>query len=141
MPAIGLVGSLVTVTPSDEIQIIYSPGNHEFIDDRSPFTLKVDGTYMQNGVIIGVHGNVISGPNRYLGRVATLLVRTDGADWSRDNRSAANFKVSSVPARLHDREPYYHPEGSDVDYPFIIRYGSLDSSAKGEPPINSSTKI
>jgi hypothetical protein len=37
--------------------------------------------------IIGVFSDVISGHQRYQGRIATLLVRLDHSDWRRDNRS------------------------------------------------------
>ena len=141
MPAIAQLGSIITVTPGDEIQICYAPGHHEFIDDRTPFTIKVSGTYEENGSIIGVHGNVISGPDRYRDRIATLFIRTDNSDWRRDNISGVSFKVGASPARRNQTHSYFHPEGSDLDYPFIIRHGSADSRAQGEPRVNTGKEI
>lgn len=138
MPAIGKLGTEVTVTPSDVIQIVLAPGRHEFVDDRSPFSLRIAGTMEEAGKIIGVFGTVTSGHERYRGQTATLLVRLDNSDWRRDNRSAAQFKVGPSVARPNGKHPFYHPEGTDIDgFPFIIRYGSVDSRSGDEPDINS----
>jgi hypothetical protein len=138
MPAIGKIGTKVTVTPGDEVQVVFGPGNHEFIDDRSAFSLRVDGTIEDLGEIIGIFGAVISGHQRYQGQIATLLVRLDNSDWRRDNRSAANFKVGQSAARANGKYPFHHPEGTDVEgFPFVIRFGSLDSRNDEEPEVNS----
>lgn len=138
MPAISEIGTEVRVTPADDVQIIFAPGKHEFTDDRSPFSLRVGGTLEEAGEIIGVFGDVISGNQRYLGQIATLLVRLDHSDWRRDNRSSGNFKVGRTVAHPNGRHPFYHPEGTDIDgFPFIIRYGSLDSRSGDETEVNS----
>src|SRR5215470_13015875 len=138
MPAIAEIGTEVRVTPGDDIQIVYAPGKHEFTDDRSPFSVRVAGVMKESGEIIGVFGNVVSGHNRYRGQIATLLVRLDRSDWRRDNRSAANFKVGRSVARPNHKHPFYHPEGTDVEgFPFIIRFGLLDSRSGDEPEVNS----
>jgi hypothetical protein len=138
MPAIAQIGTEVRVTPGDDVQIVFAPGRHEFTDDRSPFSLRVAGVIKESGVVIGVFGEVISGHQRYRGQTATLLVRLDHSDWKRDNRSAANFKVGRGIARPNGKHPFYHPEGSDIEgFPFIVRYGSLDSRIGGEPEVNS----
>lgn len=138
MPAIADIDSVVTVIPSDEIQIIFGPGKHEFIDDRSPFSLKVSGVIKEKDKIIGVYGSVISGHERYEGLIATLLARLDHSEWSRDNHSAAQFKVGRSAARLNGTHPFYHPDGTDIDgFPRMVRYGSIDSRIGNEPIINS----
>src|SRR5687768_9481011 len=138
MPAIAEVGTEVRVTPGDEVQIVLGPGKHEVTDDRSPFSLRVAGLIEEAGEVIGVFGNVVSGHQRYRGQTATLLVRLDSSDWRRDNRSAANFKVGRSVARPNGKHPFYHPEGTDIEgFPFIIRFGSLDSRSGDEPVVNS----
>ena len=123
---IATVGTLIEVTPADEIQIVRGKGNHEFVDDREPFTLRVEEVLREDGAIIGVVGPVISGPRRYSGLVATLLTRLDGSDWDRDACSAANFKISKSKARRVAGFPSHHPEGTETEgYPFIVRYGSI----------------
>jgi hypothetical protein len=138
MPAIAIIGTEIRVTPSDDVQIVLGPGKHEFTDDRSPFSLRVAGVIKEAGEIIGVFGDVISGHQRYRGQTATLFVRLDRSDWRRDNRSAANFKVGRSVARPNGKHPFYHPEGADIEgFPFMIRFGSLDSRSDDEPEVNS----
>ena len=123
---IATLGTIIEVTPGDEIQIVRGKGDHEFVDDREPFKVRVEEVLREDGAIIGVVGPVISGPSRYSGLVATLLTRIDGSDWERDTRSAANFKVSKSRARRVVGFPSYHPEGTETEgYPLIVRYGSI----------------
>jgi hypothetical protein len=65
MPAIAFIDAVVTVTPSEDVQVVHGPGRHECIDDRGPFALKVSGVIEEKGEIIGVYGDVISGHERY----------------------------------------------------------------------------
>ncbi len=141
MPPIARRDSMVTVTPGDDLQIITGPGHYELVDDRSAFTMQVRDIIEESGQIIGVSGPVISGHPRYRNQVATLLVRVDGADWSRDNRSGANFLVGSGAARRVPSISFRHPDGVKVEgYPVIVRYGSIDSRGVGEEAINSAWK-
>ena len=137
MPPIAQVGTIVAVTPGDEIQICSGPGDYEFVEDETPFFLRVEEIIRENDRIIGVSGHVISGPERYQGLIATLFVRLDNSDWARDNRSAAQFKVAREAATLNGAHPFNHPDGSDVPYPFIVRYGSIYSRVAGEPEVKS----
>src|SRR5687768_16196834 len=71
MPPIATIGAKVKVTPDDEIQVIHGPGGHEFIDDRTPFSIVVSGTVMNaEDELVGVFGEVISGHPRYQGQIA-----------------------------------------------------------------------
>ncbi len=137
MPSISHLGAIVTVTPSDEIQVVTGPGESEYFNDLTPFSVRVAGAIREDTRIIGVFGPVIGGGARYRGLVATLLVRLDNSDWTLDNRSAAQFKVARTAATLNGEHPFNHPEGTDVPFPFISRYGSLDSREDGEPEINT----
>jgi hypothetical protein len=131
MPAIAAIGTEVRVTPEDDVQIVYAPGNHEFIDDRSPFSFRVAG-------VMEEVGDVTSGHQRYRGLIATLLVRLDHSDWRRDNRSGANFKVGRSVARPNGKHPLYHPDGTYIEgFPRIVRFGSVDSRMGDEPTVNS----
>jgi len=133
-----MIGTEVKVTPDDDVQIVLSPDTHEFTRDRSPFSLRVAGVLEESGEVIGVYGGVLSGHERYRGQIATLLVRLDHCDWRRDNRSAANFKVGRSVARPNGRHPFYHPDGTDIEgFPFLIRFGSLDSRSGDEAEIDS----
>ena len=125
--SIGSIGVQVRVTPGDVIQLIRRKGDHEFIDDRTPFVMRVENALWEDGRLIGVFGPVIAGPSRYLGMVATLLTRLDGSQWEREDHSAANFKVGPTKARRIAGLPHYHPEGTEVDgYPQLLRYGSIE---------------
>ena len=126
------------VSPGDDVEIVLAPGTHEFTDDRSPFFVRVTGVMKEADKIVGVFGDVTSGHKRYEGQTATLLVRLDHSDWRRDNRSAANFKFGRSVARPNGKHEFYHPEGTDIEgFPFLIRYGSLDSRCGDEPDVNS----
>ena len=138
MPAIATIGTEVRVTPDDDVQIVLSPQKHEFIEDRSPFSVRVAGILEASGRIIGVFGDVIAGHERYRDQIATLLVRADHSDWRRDNCSGANFKVARNVARPNAKHPFTHPEGTDVEgFPLFIRYGSVESRDGTEPEVNS----
>ena len=137
MPPISQLGAILTITPSDEIQVVTGPGDSEFIDDPTPFSIRVTGAIREDTKIIGVFGPITAGAERYRGLVATLFVRLDNSDWTRDNRSAAQFKVARTAATLNGEHPFYHPKGTDVPFPFVSRYGSVDSREEGESEINS----
>jgi hypothetical protein len=138
MPAIAQIGSVVTVTPSEDVQAIYGPGKDECLQDRSAFAVKVSSLIEENGEIIGVSGPVISGHERYGGLLATLFVRLDNSDWRRDNHSDAQFKVGRGPAKLNGKHPFYSPMGTDIDgFPVFMRFGSVDARIANEQVINS----
>jgi len=138
MPPIAQIGTRVRVTPGDEIAVVRGPKDCKYVNDRSPFSLVVEGMIESSGQLIGVYGQVISGHDRYLGLIANLLIRVDNCDWRRDNRSGANFKVGCSVVRLNGRYPFYHPDGTEIDgFPFVMRYGSLDSRSENEVAVNS----
>ena len=138
MPPIATIGSLVEVTPSDEIQIVFGPKNSEFVNDRTPFSLRVEGLIHEKEKLTGVFGPVLAGHQRYRGLTATLFLRLDNSDWTRDNHSAAGFKVGRGPAKPNGKHPVSHPDGTDIEgFPFIVRYGSIDSRVGNERVINS----
>jgi hypothetical protein len=127
---IASIGTVLTVTPGDEIQIVRGKGEHEFVDDRSPFKVRVSEALFEAGVLIGVAGPVIDGHQRYRGLIATLTTRVDGSHWETDMHSGAGFKVGSSVARRIPEFPHYHPEGTKIDnYPYIIRYGGVDAES------------
>jgi hypothetical protein len=138
MPPIAKIGTEISVTPEDDVQIISRPGQYEFTSDRSPFSLCVSGLLEEAGRIIGVYGQVIAGHQRYRNQIATLFVRLDHSNWRRDNRSAANFKVGRTVARPNGKHPYFHPNGTDIEgFPICLRFGSLNARSGEEPEINS----
>ena len=127
---IATINAVLTVTPQDLLQIVRGKGDHEFIDDRTPFTMRVSDIMRESGVIIGVFGPVIDGPSRYTGMIVTLLTRLDGSRWESDMHTQANFKVGQTPARRVTDYPHSHPEGTVIDdYPQIIRFGGVDADA------------
>ena len=138
MPAIATIGTEVMVTPGADIQIVLRPDRFKFIDDRSPFSIRVGGILEDDGTIIGIYGNIISGHARYRDQIATLFLRVDNADWRKDNRSGSNFKIGQNMANLNGKNHFSHPEGSDIGhFPFIIGYGSIDSRSEHEVDVNS----
>lgn len=55
--AIGSIGMVVKVTPGDEI--LRGKGEHEFVDDKSPFKVRVTETLFEDGLLIEVIGPVV----------------------------------------------------------------------------------
>jgi hypothetical protein len=76
---IATIGVLLTVSPGDALQIVSARDEYEIVDDRSPFTLRVAEILHEDGTIIGVAGPIIDGHPRYLGKIATLTLRTDNS--------------------------------------------------------------
>ena len=125
---IATIGAVVRVTPRDDVQIIQGENDHEFVDDKTPFRVKVEGIIWEEGALIGVFGPVIDGHSGYHGLIATLLTRSDNSQWETDVRSAVNFKLGSTVARRVPGFPHRHPEGTVLDgFPKIVRYGTIEA--------------
>ena len=138
MPPIAKIGSVIEVTPSDNIQFVVGPRDFQIIKDRNAFSMKVEGLIENEEKVVGVYGPVLSGHERYRGLTASLLIRLDNSDWTRDNHSAAGFKVGHGPAKPNGKHQVSHPDGTDIEgFPFIVRYGSIDSRVGNERVINS----
>ena len=108
---IASIGSVVTVTPSDQLQILHGKDDYELVDDRSPFSVRVSDIIREDGILIGVSGSVIDGHRRYHGLIATLLVRCDDSHWESDKSSGVNFKIGSTVARRVCGIPVGYPDG------------------------------
>jgi hypothetical protein len=127
MKNIADIGTLVRVTPQDKIWIRFSPEKNEYIDDKTPFIMTVDGLLEDGHMFYGVFGKVSEGPERYLGLICSLITRLDGDDWRQKNRSQANFKVGRESAVRNHLFDLKHPEGTEIaDYPVIDRYGRIE---------------
>lgn len=125
--SIATIGALLVLRPQDSVNVSYAPKRYDSLEDRGGMLVKVDSLIRSDGTIVGVSGPVIKGHERYLGLIATLFVRLDDSDWTRDQRTQANFKIGPSQAVLNGRQPYYHPEGSEiVGYPQFSRFGSLE---------------
>ncbi len=127
---IATINAVLTVTPHDELQIVRGKDDHEFVNDRTPFMVRVSHILREDDAIIGVIGPVIGGPSRYSGMTATLLTRLEGSRWETDMHTQANFRIGPTPARRITDHPHYHPDGTVIDsYPQMIRFGGVDANA------------
>jgi hypothetical protein len=126
MVAIANIGTVLEVTPQDEIWIKISADTCERARDFSSFRMRVEGVLEEHGTLIGVFGPVVGGAPRYQNLVASLLVRLDSSDWSRDLSTQANFQVG--PGRVHRIAEYdfRDPRGTEIDgFPVIGRFGHV----------------
>ena len=136
MPPLATIGSLIEVTPWDDLQ--YWPDANTisiFIDDRTPFYFRVAGELIDDGCFFGLHGRVESGPVRCLDLVCNIMVRHDDSDWHKTSECGASFKVApSIAQRVggyrsadHSDVPFFlHPEGTFVEgYPRTSRFGGI----------------
>lgn len=126
MRTISDIGSILEVTPQEEIWIQSDPDTCEYIRDFSAFRMRVDGLLEENGVLFGVFGPVLSGPGRYQGLLANVTVRLDGSDWRRDVSTQANFKVGPGKVYRIPEFDWRNPVGTEIDgFPVIGRFGRV----------------
>lgn len=132
------IGNLIEVTPLDEIQYrTAESAAWSFINDPTPFRFRVEGMLIDNGFFYGLHGAVLSGPDRYLGLICNIMIRYDGSDWMNAFECGASFKVGpSVARRSPDYDPkdhsnipfHLHPDGVSVEgFPKISRFGRIQT--------------
>jgi hypothetical protein len=128
MAALATVGSLVRVTPWDDVQYLARPESAwEFIDDKTPFVFRVEGWLEDGHIFYGLHGPVVDGAQRYRGLWCSIITRVDGRDWRVESSSQAAFRVGpSVVARNHQYD-FRHPEGMILEgYPWMSRFGMVE---------------
>jgi len=136
MPALATIGTLIEVTPWDELQ--HWPDANtvwDFVDDRTPFRFRVAGELIDDGFFFGLYGPVESGPDRYHDLICNIMLRYDNSDWYNTVDCGASFKVGPTIANRvadydsasHSDVPFYlHPEGTFVDgYPRTSRFGGI----------------
>jgi hypothetical protein len=127
MAALATVGTLVRVTPWDDLQYWRcAEAVWEFVDDRTPFVFRVQGWLEDGHIAYGLYGPVVNGPERYRDLMCSIIVREDGSDWRVESRSSAGFKVGpGVVVRNHEHD-FRHPEGTILEgYPRISRFGEV----------------
>lgn len=136
MPPLATIGTLIEVSPRDELQ--HWPDSDaacSFIDDPSPFRFRVAGELTNEGHFFGLYGPVESGPARYSNLICNIFLRIDDSDWHREHKCGASFKVGpSIAERVasynpaeHSEAPFHlHPEGTFVrGYPQTSRFGGI----------------
>ncbi len=126
METIADIGSLIEITPHDEIWIKTCEEETIYIDDRTPFRFRVRGHILDGQVFYGLYGPVDSGPERYLGLTCNITLRLDGSDWRHEHMSGANFKVGPAIITRNHSFDFRHPDGTVLQgYPVIGRYGHV----------------
>jgi len=83
------IGTIVEVTPWDEIWVKTSSAPAENIDDKTPFRFRVEGWLWDGQIFYGLHGPVVSGPTRYRDLICNVFVRAEGTDWRKEVESQA----------------------------------------------------
>jgi hypothetical protein len=128
MAALATVGSLVRVTPWDELQYWSDPESEwEFVDDRRPFVFRVEGWLEDGHIQYGLYGPVVDGPERYHGLMCSIVTREDGSDWRFESSGSAGFKVGPNVAVRNHYHDFRHPEGTVVTgYPRMSRFGGVE---------------
>lgn len=127
MTALGTVGTLVQVTPGDDVQYWSDPDSDwQFIDDWTPFIFRVEGWLEDGHIRYGLYGPVVDGPQRYQNLICSIIVRDDGSDWRVDTDGSAGFRVGPAIVTRDHRHDFRHPEGTVmVGYPRMSRFGYL----------------
>jgi hypothetical protein len=121
------LGTVLRLTPHDDLQIALAGGAYRDSDDRTPFYFRVQGHLYDGQIFYGLFGPVLSGPSRYEGLICNILVRTDATDWRKAIRSQVNFKVGPGVVTRNHREHYGHPDGTRLEgYPRISRFGLVE---------------
>ena len=127
MAFIADIGTVLRLTPHDDLQIASSDDVYCFCDDPTPFYFRVQGHLYDGQLFYGLFGPVLSGPSRYAGLICNILVRTDATDWRIEARNQVNFKVGRGTVTRNHHESFYHPDGTClVGYPRISRFGLVE---------------
>ena len=128
MTALATIGTLVRVTPWDDLQYWPHPGAvWEFIDDGEPFVFRVEGWLEDGHISYGLHGPVVEGHPRYRGLVCSIITREDGSDWRVQTSSSAAFRVGPSAVVRDHRYDFRHPDGTIVEgYPRMSRFGGVE---------------
>ena len=127
MAAIASVGTLVRVSPWDDLQFLAGPDTpQEILDDRNSFVMRIEGWLEDGHIRYGLFGPVLDGPCLYHGLLCSLIARMDGCDWRSESCSSAKFKVGpSVVVREHAHD-FRHPDGTILNgYPRISSLGEI----------------
>ena len=146
MPSLATIGTLIEVTPWDELQHWPDASTDwHFLDDRTPFRFRVAGELIKDGFFFGLHGPVVSGPDRYAQLICNIMLRHDDSDWCNATECGASFKVGPTIAKpvpdydhaMHSDVPFYlHPEGTFVDgFPRASRFGGVCVVDEQQPQI------
>jgi len=127
MAFIADIGTVLRLTPQDDLQIASHDGVWDFCDDRTPFDFRVQGHLYDGQLFYGLFGPVLSGPSRYEGLICNILVRTDATDWRTETRSQVNFKVGRGVVTRDHRQHFGHPDGTRLEgFPRISRFGEVE---------------
>jgi hypothetical protein len=121
------IGTMLRLTPHDDLQIASVEGVWAFCDDPTPFYFRVQGHLYDGQIFYGLFGPVLSGPPRYEGLICNIMVRTDATDWRNETRSQVNFLVGPGVVTRNHREHFGHPDGTRLEgYPRISRFGLVE---------------
>jgi hypothetical protein len=127
MAFIADIGTVLRLTPQDDLQIALGDGGYDFCDDQTPFYFRVQGHLYDGQLFYGLFGLVLSGPSRYEGLICNILVRTDATDWRNETRNQVNFKVGRSTVTRNHHKSFYHPDGTRLEgYPRISRFGLVE---------------
>ena len=128
MAALATVGTLVRVTPWDDLQYWPNPESvWEFVGDPTPFVFRVEGWLEDGHIRYGLHGLVVDGPDRYCGLMCSIITREDGSDWRVDTSGSAGFKVGSGVVVRDLMYDFRHPEGTTLEgHPRISRFAGVE---------------
>jgi RimJ/RimL family protein N-acetyltransferase len=127
MAVIADIGTVLRLTPQDDLQIASGDGGWAFCDDQTPFDFRVQGHLYDGQLFYGLFGPVLSGPSRYEGLTCNILVRTDATDWRKETRNQVNFIVGPGVVTRDHRQHFGHPEGTRLEgFPRISRFGLVE---------------
>ena len=127
------IGAVLEVTPQDEIWVKTDAEACECIRDFSPFQMQVAGWFEEHGSLIGVFGPVVGSAPRYQRLIASIFVRLDGSDWTRDRLTQADFKVGPRRAERVYGYDFRDPPGMEIcGSPVIGRFERVEV-LNGEP--------
>jgi len=127
MAVIADIGTVLRLTPQDDLQIALRDGVWDSCNDQTPFDFRVQGHLYDGQLFYGLFGSVLSGPSRYAGLICNILVRTDATDWRRETRSQVNFVVGPGVVTRDHRHHFGHPNGTRLEgFPRISRFGLVE---------------
>jgi len=125
MKSIAELGTIVQVSPCDDINV-YLGSSSKSIVDRRPFCFKVEERLEDGQVFYGLWGVVVSGHERFQNLICSIIIRMDGADWRKVSKCSARFKVGKTKVIRDHRFDFRHPDGTRIlDFPYMSSIGEV----------------
>ncbi len=126
MKSLAEIGQIIQINPWDEIHCYFEEKQMEVISDRSSFRFMVEGRLEDGQIFYGLWGPIVSGHERYVGLVCSVVVRADGADWTKNSKCQARVDIGPTKVTRNHEYDFRHPDGTKrCGFPQLATIGEI----------------